>query len=125
MSTTAADLPPKAAEFARILQEHMPELERQYGVASLALFGSYVRGEEREDSDLDVLVDLKPTNGPARVHRFGRLPLAACWQARGSDHDAERIGAKERTTPLSGGRTAVNRPVIEFLRDIIDWMENA
>ena len=63
MSTTTADLPPKAAEFARILQEHMPELEREYGVASLALFGSYVRGEEREDSDLDVLVDLSRPMG--------------------------------------------------------------
>ena len=61
LSTTAADLPPKAAEFARILQEHMPELKREYGVASLALFGSYVRGEEREDSDLDVLVDFRVT----------------------------------------------------------------
>ena len=35
----------------------MPELERDYGVASLALFGSYVRGEEIEGSDLDILVD--------------------------------------------------------------------
>ena len=61
MSTTTANLPPKAAEFARILQEHMPELEREYGVASLALFGSYVRGEEREDSDLDVLVEFRVT----------------------------------------------------------------
>ena len=61
MSTTAVDLPPKAAEFARILQKYMPELERDYGVASLALFGSYVRGEEREDSDLDVLVDFRGT----------------------------------------------------------------
>ncbi len=58
MTTTISDLPPKAAEFARVLQEHMSELEREYGVASLALFGSYIRGEEREDSDLDVLVDL-------------------------------------------------------------------
>ena len=63
MSTTTADLPPKAAEFARILQEHMPELARDYGVASLALFGTYVRGEEREDSDLDVLVDLNRPMG--------------------------------------------------------------
>ncbi|MXY42465.1 MAG: nucleotidyltransferase family protein [Dehalococcoidia bacterium] len=39
----------------------MPELEREYGVASLALFGSYVRGEEREDSDLDVLVEFRVT----------------------------------------------------------------
>ncbi len=59
MNTTTADLPPKAAEFARILQAHMPELERDYGVASLALFGSYVCGEERENSDLDVLVDFR------------------------------------------------------------------
>ena len=63
MSTTATDLPPKAAEFARILQEHMPELERDYGVTSLALFGSYVRGEEHEDSALDVLVDLNRPMG--------------------------------------------------------------
>ncbi len=63
MTTTTADLPPKAAEFARILQERMPVLEREYGVASLALFGSYVRGEEREDSDLDVLVDLNRPMG--------------------------------------------------------------
>ena len=57
MNKTATDLPPKAAGYARILGEHMPDLERDYGVASLALFGSYVRGEEQEGSDLDVLVD--------------------------------------------------------------------
>ena len=50
-------LPEKAAEYARILREHTAELQRDHGVASLALFGSYVRGEERDDSDLDVLVD--------------------------------------------------------------------
>ena len=57
MNKTATDLPRRAAEYARILREHMPDLERDYGVASLALFGSYVRGEEQEGSDLDVLVD--------------------------------------------------------------------
>ena len=60
-SKTAADLPPTAAEYARILRAHMPELRRDYGVSSLALFGSYVRGEEQEDSDLDVLVDFSVT----------------------------------------------------------------
>ena len=54
-------LPDKAAEYARILREHMPELQRDYGVSSLALFGSYVRGEEREGSDLDMLVDFSVT----------------------------------------------------------------
>ncbi len=54
-------LPEKAAEYARILGEHLLELERDYGVASLALFGSYVRGEEQEESDLDVLVGFSGT----------------------------------------------------------------
>ena len=67
---TAADLPPKATEYARILREHMPELERDYGVASLALFGSYVRGEEQEGSDLDVLVDF---NRPIGMFGFVEL----------------------------------------------------
>ena len=52
MKRTATDLPDKAAEYARILRENMPELERDHGVVSLALFGSYVRGEQHADSDL-------------------------------------------------------------------------
>ena len=57
MSKTETDLPPETSEYVRILREHMPELERDYGVVSLAVFGSYVRDEHRADSDLDVLVD--------------------------------------------------------------------
>ncbi len=33
---------------------------RAEGVAHLALFGSRARGDEREDSDLDVLIDIAP-----------------------------------------------------------------
>ena len=36
----------------------MPALEEQYGVRSLAVFGSYVRGEQTRASDLDLLVEL-------------------------------------------------------------------
>jgi predicted nucleotidyltransferase len=32
-------------------------LHREYGVSKLEFFGSYVRGEQREDSDIDVLVE--------------------------------------------------------------------
>ncbi len=41
------------------LQMHLPELRRQYGVKSLGVFGSYVRGEEDKHSDLDVLVEIE------------------------------------------------------------------
>ena len=35
----------------------MPELRERYGVRGLWLFGSYLRGEQRKSSDLDVLVE--------------------------------------------------------------------
>jgi uncharacterized protein len=34
-----------------------PELKQRYPIRSIGIFGSYVRGEQREDSDLDVLID--------------------------------------------------------------------
>ena len=56
MSESEPRLQGKAAEYARILRKHLPELRRRYGVESLGVFGSYIRGDERENSDLDVLV---------------------------------------------------------------------
>ena len=40
------------------LRRHMAEIRAQ-GVARLAVFGSCVRGEERRDSDVDILVDFE------------------------------------------------------------------
>jgi predicted nucleotidyltransferase len=31
-------------------------LKKQFGVAKIGIFGSFARGEERPDSDVDVLV---------------------------------------------------------------------
>jgi predicted nucleotidyltransferase len=39
------------------LRVHLPELREQYGVRTLGVFGSYVRGEQRPRSDLDLLVE--------------------------------------------------------------------
>ena len=46
-----------------LLQDAKPELERDFGVTRLALFGSYARGEQRDESDVDVLVDFDPALG--------------------------------------------------------------
>jgi uncharacterized protein len=35
-------------------------LARKYGIRQVRLFGSVVRGDDRPDSDLDVLVDFEP-----------------------------------------------------------------
>lgn len=60
MNETGAELKGKTAEIASVLRQHLPELEDRYGVSSLGIFGSYVRGEERDESDLDVLVEFVP-----------------------------------------------------------------
>jgi len=42
-----------------LLRHHEPELKTRFGVATIGLFGSFARGEERPDSDVDVLVTFK------------------------------------------------------------------
>ena len=38
-------------------------LSRRYPIRRLALFGSWARGDAREDSDVDVMVDVDPSIG--------------------------------------------------------------
>jgi len=46
-------------EILEILRNHREELRRDYGVESIALFGSAVRNEMTETSDVDVLVEIR------------------------------------------------------------------
>jgi len=55
--------PPTAAAIKETLRQHLPTLREEYGVESFALFGSYVRGEERPDSDIDLLVTFEDPPG--------------------------------------------------------------
>lgn len=45
-------------EIKKILREHTEILEK-YKVKSIALFGSYVRNEQQEDSDIDFLAEFE------------------------------------------------------------------
>jgi hypothetical protein len=42
-----------------ILHQQVPLLAERYSVETLEVFGSYVRSEQKKDSDLDVLVTFK------------------------------------------------------------------
>ncbi len=46
-------------KFSQQIRAVLPELRQQYGVKDLWLFGSYVRAEQHEVSDLDVLVSFE------------------------------------------------------------------
>ncbi|MER3446801.1 MAG: nucleotidyltransferase [Candidatus Dadabacteria bacterium] len=48
----------KKEDIKKILIENK-ETFKKYKVKSIALFGSYVRGEQREDSDIDLLVEFE------------------------------------------------------------------
>ena len=46
----------------KILVKHKAEVQEKYKVSELGIFGSFVRGEQRKRSDIDILVE------------FGELP---------------------------------------------------
>ena len=43
----------------KVLRKQLPMLSERYGVETLEVFGSYVRAEQKTDSDLDVLVTFR------------------------------------------------------------------
>lgn len=47
------------AEIKQILKAERPYLADKYGVTVLGVFGSYVRDEQRSDSDVDILIELE------------------------------------------------------------------
>lgn len=46
-------------EIKKILAEHREELKKKYRVIEIGIFGSYVKGVQKETSDVDVLVDFE------------------------------------------------------------------
>ena len=47
-------------EMKALLRQRLPELRHMYGITSLEIFGSWVRGEQTKRSDLDILVEFEP-----------------------------------------------------------------
>ena len=62
----------RSEEIISRLRAHEQEL-RAAGVTSLALFGSAARGEQREDSDVDVVVQLTEEARRGGFAYFGRI----------------------------------------------------
>jgi predicted nucleotidyltransferase len=51
------------ADIKSIIQQHRSELKDRYFVQEIGIFGSYVRGEQSEKSDIDILVELEKPVG--------------------------------------------------------------
>lgn len=50
------------------LRKLKPDLEKQYGVTKIGIFGSFARNEIHEDSDVDVVVEMKEPDLFYMVH---------------------------------------------------------
>jgi hypothetical protein len=59
-------------EIRQILQAQKPYLYEKYGVTEVGIFGSYVRGEQRPDSDVDILISL---TDPPQISLLGLVGL--------------------------------------------------
>ena len=46
-----------------VLRKHKEDLKKKYGVVRIAIFGSRARGDYKDNSDLDVLVELEKPIG--------------------------------------------------------------
>jgi len=50
-------------EIRKLLLKHKGEFTEQFGLKEIGIFGSYVRGEQREESGIDILVELEKPVG--------------------------------------------------------------
>jgi uncharacterized protein len=62
--------PPQLEIVIEALRAALPALRREFGVKSLALFGSVARGDATEGSDVDVLVEFV---APVGLIHFAQL----------------------------------------------------
>jgi predicted nucleotidyltransferase len=59
-------------EIERILRDQKPILREKFKVREIGIFGSVVRGEQKETSDLDLLVEFEE---PIGLIKYGRVRI--------------------------------------------------
>ena len=98
--TPAKRKQPPLGDILKDLREHLPELQKRYRVKSLGVFGSYVHGEQRRRSDVDVLVEFEqvPT-------LFGYVEL--------QEHLGKILGVKVDLVMKSALKPAIGRRILE------------
>lgn len=55
------------------IQSIMPEIKSDYGIKSIALCGSYAKENQKQDSDIDILVDFVSPPGLVKFYVLNDL----------------------------------------------------
>lgn len=90
------------AEIKQLLEAEKHYLADEYGVVGLGVFGSYVRGEQRMDSDVDILIELEQ---PPRIDLFDLVRL--------QDHLSELLGVKVDIALKGSLRKRIGRRILD------------
>ena len=86
-------------EISLVLKRSLPEIKERYKVKSLGIFGSYVRKEAIESSDLDILVEF--TRAPSLLE-FIRM----------EDELSEKLGIKVDLVMKKALKTHIGRRIL-------------
>ena len=90
------------AEIKEILQTERPYLAEKYGVTVVGVFGSYVRGEQEPDSDIDILIELER---PPRISLLGLVELEY--------YLSERLGTKVHVAIKKNLRKRIGKRILD------------
>lgn len=88
----------------KILKEHKEDIKKKYHVKEIALFGSYIRGEEKESSDIDILIDFIPD---ARISLLDFIEL--------EDYLSELLGIKVDLVDKQALKPRIGRHILSEL----------
>jgi predicted nucleotidyltransferase len=96
---------PTLKQILERLNEALPELKKNYGITQIGVFGSYVRGEQTPDSDLDLLVEFD------RDRRFGLLTFCEL-----ENRLSDRLGVKVDLVMKTGLKPRIGERILAEVR---------
>lgn len=82
------------------LKKELPNLEKDFNVKSIGLFGSFARGEQAKDSDIDLLVEFK---APVGMFKFMEL----------EEYLSKKLGAKVDLATADALKSLVKSRIME------------
>ena len=87
-------------EIKEIIIKHRKEVKEEYGVKEIGIFGSYLRGEQKKKSDIDILIEFEEAPG---LFKFIEL----------EDYLTEVLGVKVDLVMKSVLKPAIGKHVLE------------
>jgi uncharacterized protein len=87
-------------EIERILREQKPLLRDKFKVREIGIFGSVVRGEQKEASDLDLLVEFEE---PIGLIKYVNL----------QNYLSDKVGSRVDLVVKSGLKPRISRQVLK------------